>query len=37
MDRPGRSYLVLKDGVIIQYIDCSEGLSHFICPANVTV
>ena len=26
MDRPGRSYAVLKDGVIT--VDCSEGLSH---------
>ena len=28
MDRPGRSYAVLKDGVIT--VDCSEGLSHYI-------
>lgn len=35
MDRPGRSYAVVKDGVIT--VDCSEGLSHYIiiCPANV--
>ena len=28
MDKPGRSYAVVKDGVIS--VDCSEGLSYYI-------